>query len=792
MIAHKRSYVHGNARLTVSMETLGDKTENGILASQDLTVQYDDKEKIYMWNICKICGQITPPVQMSEQTWNYSTGKFIEYSLYNLLPVSKICSHKVHSDHIRCFSLQDLVIKIEYNPVNILEILVPVMKISWSEQSKIEMRILDLEDVTKSIEQFYGSVFLWIKNFDFTLVVPDKIESIKGRLLGALKKLNSEMSFLMEQLETVVKENPITDSLCLNIVLQSLHQFSLNWKFFHQQIIRVYMTPNEKIEKTSSQTSSQVSLQLNSGSNLTLTNISPAGSRKGSPILTKSINKVRRMPKIAALGDAFPIDQMQATSSTWKTPQPNSQGFPILGISPKSREFNEIKENFNLKEEEGEEGEEIGVEEKIVEKEEEQEQEKKEKKVEKKVQEDNQGQDQNQENLEREEKGMFEEIFSREELEFELKFEFKREDLLLNKFTNDREGIPPLIFSSLENIDPSKQPKIHEVPLLSTSPTHTPPTFLSSTYETEILSSKPSSLIGWDPSELQIINSSYTASGALSSHTSPNQTIQQQQQNQQSQVNLAPLLKKTLHSSNRTSSTSHNPTHESISNQTSHRHQNSSSNPNSTTNLITNTGETASSSTTNQGSVIRSFSEDYLHTKERKGHRRNTSVASFSHTKELSFQDEEEIEEEEIEPQIEKQIDLTDEREWWGHEASVKEHSSFLNRLDSDEELEIQDEETEELGGEEEEFDEDLFQPDGSLVLGENENGQFEENQKAPTFVVSFDSTTADGTPKALPFNKENQTKDEKKLQKKHATNPLAFLNFLNTSSNEQPFVLPL
>ena len=35
--------------------------------------------KIYMWSACKKCGRLTTPlVPMSEDTWKFSLGKFLE------------------------------------------------------------------------------------------------------------------------------------------------------------------------------------------------------------------------------------------------------------------------------------------------------------------------------------------------------------------------------------------------------------------------------------------------------------------------------------------------------------------------------------------------------------------------------------------------------------------------------------------------------------------------------------------------------------------------------------------
>jgi len=110
--------VHGDARIFVSMEVL----PSPVPGAQDM---------ILMWNVCKRCHQITPIVPMSEETWKYSTGKFLEISFHNAEPFcrSETCNHKLHRDHVRCFGLQGYVIKMEYEQVSLLEIMVPQMRI---------------------------------------------------------------------------------------------------------------------------------------------------------------------------------------------------------------------------------------------------------------------------------------------------------------------------------------------------------------------------------------------------------------------------------------------------------------------------------------------------------------------------------------------------------------------------------------------------------------------------------------------------------------------------------------
>ena len=58
---------------------------------------------ITIWCRCKICDKDTQKVPMSQESYNYSFGKFLETSFYNDKIVNGDCNHSLHYDHIRYF-----------------------------------------------------------------------------------------------------------------------------------------------------------------------------------------------------------------------------------------------------------------------------------------------------------------------------------------------------------------------------------------------------------------------------------------------------------------------------------------------------------------------------------------------------------------------------------------------------------------------------------------------------------------------------------------------------------------
>jgi hypothetical protein len=69
-----RAYTHSHGRVNISVE---------------LSNQMEVFDTIHMWSTCKICQYSSQPCQLSESSWKYSFGKFLETTFYNssIIPI---------------------------------------------------------------------------------------------------------------------------------------------------------------------------------------------------------------------------------------------------------------------------------------------------------------------------------------------------------------------------------------------------------------------------------------------------------------------------------------------------------------------------------------------------------------------------------------------------------------------------------------------------------------------------------------------------------------------------------
>ncbi|CAG8470457.1 8558_t:CDS:10 [Ambispora gerdemannii] len=229
---HYKSYCHGNARISVVIE------------------QYDCpcpgmEKTILMWSYCTKCQRATPMVPMSENTWKYSFGKYLEQSFYQTeLRRIENCPHAIYRDHTHhFFSLQNLAVRFEYQPIDLMEVSVPPMILRTKPEVTIRLKDQDYETCKLKITKYWESVTERIKTFDYGIVQPEKLEVCKQELYDMSSKVFSESKNMLQQLnQTYVNSSP-DDTLALNQVRVELHEKVVQWDQSFNEFARQYFQP---------------------------------------------------------------------------------------------------------------------------------------------------------------------------------------------------------------------------------------------------------------------------------------------------------------------------------------------------------------------------------------------------------------------------------------------------------------------------------------------------------------------------------------------------------------------
>lgn len=218
MSEHHRTYVHGEARITVFVE----KSACKIKGLQD---------SILMWSYCKICKKETQVMPMSESTWKYSLGKYLELSFWSsgLRLRAGFCPHDLHRDHLRYFGFRNVAIRIHYDPIDLLEIIVPRARITWKVDNDLKLKNETFTKIEERWNRFMASVNSRIKGINIDSVAPEKTEACKAEVDRLTKLAQEEHAALIRKLQQKYMESKYYEIIPLNRAVRAMQEKVAEW-----------------------------------------------------------------------------------------------------------------------------------------------------------------------------------------------------------------------------------------------------------------------------------------------------------------------------------------------------------------------------------------------------------------------------------------------------------------------------------------------------------------------------------------------------------------------------------
>jgi len=218
MIEHHRQYVHGTAQLSVFVERYPCKLR-GL------------QDTILMWSTCRICGKETQVMHMSESSWKYSFGKYLELSFWSsdLRARAGICPHDLHRDHLRYFGFQDMAIRVHYDPITLLEIIVPRARITWKVDNDLCFKNEFFTKMEDRLNKFMYSVKARVRSINTESVLPEKIESCKQEVERLMTRASDEHHYLLQKLREKYMNSKHYEIIPLNRVIRTLQEKVAEW-----------------------------------------------------------------------------------------------------------------------------------------------------------------------------------------------------------------------------------------------------------------------------------------------------------------------------------------------------------------------------------------------------------------------------------------------------------------------------------------------------------------------------------------------------------------------------------
>ncbi|SSD58248.1 related to 1-phosphatidylinositol 3-phosphate 5-kinase FAB1 [Saccharomycodes ludwigii] len=236
VLDHYRSYVHGTGKVDVMIE----KFQSRLPALKNI---------ILIWSYCKKCKISSPILQMSEKSWNYSFGKYLELIFWSIPEVMGglgNCMHDVTKEHVKYFGLNDIVVRMDYSPIDIHELITPGNKITWKPNSDIKIKFELQEKVLCKINDFYQSVMSRLNRVKLDGNTQEDIMEQGTKRVEKLKAVaREEKQQLLEMYDEIMKTTSSDNHLGLNAVIRSLHDYSVEWINEFADFEKKYL-PSEK------------------------------------------------------------------------------------------------------------------------------------------------------------------------------------------------------------------------------------------------------------------------------------------------------------------------------------------------------------------------------------------------------------------------------------------------------------------------------------------------------------------------------------------------------------------
>ncbi|GAB7355789.1 hypothetical protein MBLNU459_g6469t1 [Dothideomycetes sp. NU459] len=218
MLDHHRQYVHGTGQLSVSVKRYPSKFQNL-------------HNTIFMWSSCKVCQQETTWIPMSDNSWKYSLGKYLELSFWStpLKPRAGVCPHDIHKDFVRCFAFQGLVVRVQYDKVELYNVLVPTSTINWEVNAGLELKNQLYSQFESRLSAFITSIKARLHSINLSTVAPEKAANATALVEKLMQRAESDHQDLLQKLRDKYMDSKFYEIIPLNRAVRMMDEKAIAW-----------------------------------------------------------------------------------------------------------------------------------------------------------------------------------------------------------------------------------------------------------------------------------------------------------------------------------------------------------------------------------------------------------------------------------------------------------------------------------------------------------------------------------------------------------------------------------
>lgn len=231
MLNHYTSYVHDHTKLVFVVEKL-------------------DTQKVrnqrVMWSYCKLCGATTPVVPMHDDTYYLLVGKFLELSFYTEAH-TRHCLHLFFANYVRCFALNDLVVRVEASDIETYEVEVPKKQLEDVPLVDFRLKQALYVRIGEKLTAFFDLIRTRLTRVKLdTFAAPEaglaQLATLKDQAAKELAECRATLEELYNNLDP-------TNYLCLNQVLRLIQKLGVAWDHQFTQFEQKFLPLENDVTK---------------------------------------------------------------------------------------------------------------------------------------------------------------------------------------------------------------------------------------------------------------------------------------------------------------------------------------------------------------------------------------------------------------------------------------------------------------------------------------------------------------------------------------------------------------
>ncbi|KAF4595427.1 phosphatidylinositol-4-phosphate 5-kinase fab1 [Ophiocordyceps camponoti-floridani] len=222
MLEHHRTYVHDQYRITVFVERMQTSGPRRPELGDGIT----------MWTYCKLCKKDSTEKAMSDATFKYSFGKYLELLYWGRgLRIKSIagCPHDHYSEHVRYFCLGDSRIRIHWDPIDLLEIVVPRARITWKVVNDLRLKNEIFTKMEERWSKFMASVRARLKSIRIDSVLPEKAVCCKAEVERLMKRAQEEQPAMVRQMQSIYAKSKYYEVVPFNSLVREMLEKAGEW-----------------------------------------------------------------------------------------------------------------------------------------------------------------------------------------------------------------------------------------------------------------------------------------------------------------------------------------------------------------------------------------------------------------------------------------------------------------------------------------------------------------------------------------------------------------------------------